>query len=60
MQDFDKPYSYGLFTQQMQNNEYFNFTKIIEDDMKTFLTSIAGKITSLKTLSVSKTRSTMT
>ena len=31
------------FTHQMRNNEVFNFTKYIKDDMKTFLLSVAGK-----------------
>ena len=42
MEDLNKPDSSKIFTPQMQNNEFFNFTRIIEDDMKTFLTSIAG------------------
>ena len=31
------------FTHQMVHNEFLNFTKIIKEDMKTFLLAVAGK-----------------
>ena len=30
------------FTLEMENNKYLNFTWVIQADMKTFLTAIAG------------------
>jgi hypothetical protein len=33
-----------LFTSEMENNKYFNFTSYIKADMKTFLIAVAGNI----------------
>ena len=42
MQNLGQLNSSKRFTSQMQNNQYLNFTRFIEADMKTFLISIAG------------------
>ena len=42
MQNLGQLNSSKLFTSQMQNNQYLNFTQFIEADMKTFLTTISG------------------
>ena len=42
MHQLDKKDYVKYFTLEMKNNKYFNFTKFIQADMKTFLTAIAG------------------
>ena len=33
-----------MFTSEMENNKYLNFTSYIKADMKTFLIAVAGNI----------------
>ena len=42
MDQLNNPYFSKHFTSEMKNNRLFNFSRYIDEDMKTFLISIAG------------------
>ena len=42
MDQLTNPYSSKHFTSDMKNNRFFNFSRYIDEDMKTFLISNIG------------------